>query len=295
MPGMDVHFDSRVLEAFTAERFEEHEACLRCPSPRKAAEWFEELLGLLVPERSTRRYGSVDELRAHLQDLRARLAALLAAADPGARAAAERTADAFVTVLPELHSHIKEDVIAIDRGDPAATSASEVARTYPGVFAVAAYRVAHALQRLGVPLLPRILSAHAHGATGIDIHPAARIGRHFCIDHGTGVVVGATAVIGDRVKIYQGVTLGGLSVRKEDAAIKRHPTIEDDVVIYAGATILGGDTVIGRGSVIGGNVWVTTSVPPGSRLSYRVNGSVHRTGAEDGSAEEGVVVQGGLP
>jgi serine O-acetyltransferase len=193
---MDVHSHSAGLEGFIADRFEAHEACMRCPSPRAVAEWFEELLGLLLPERSARRYGTLEELRAHLLELRARLAKLVAAADPGASAAADRVAEDFLALLPELHAHIVEDVTAIERGDPAATSRSEVARTYPGVFAIAAYRVAHALHRLDVPLLPRILSAHAHGATGIDIHPAARIGRSFCIDHGTGVVIGATS--GDR-------------------------------------------------------------------------------------------------
>ncbi len=289
MRDMDVLTHSTLLDAFVAERFEEHEACKRCPPSARVADWFAELLGLLVPERSERRYASVEELQGHLHELQARLAELVAVALPVAPPSAASVSERFTAALPELHARIVEDVAAIDRGDPAASSASEVARTYPGVLAIAAYRVAHALHGLGVPLLPRILSAHAHGATGIDIHPSARIGRHFCIDHGTGVVIGATAVIGERVKIYQGVTLGGLSVRKQDAAIKRHPTIEDEVVIYAGATILGGETVIGRGSVIGGNVWLTRSVPPKSRISYRVNGA-----AVDGAgADAGAVVQAG--
>ena len=287
---MDIRTDPTVLDAFLAERFLEHDACDGCPPSRAVADWFDELLGLLVPERSQRRYASTAELHGHWRELQARLSALVAVAQPKAAPSPEGVAERFMAQLPDIHARIVEDVVAIDEGDPAATSRGEVARTYPGVLAIAAYRVANALQRFDIPLLPRILSAYAHAATGIDIHPAARIGRRFCIDHGTGVVIGATAVIGDRVKVYQGVTLGGLSVRKQDAAVKRHPTIEDDVVIYAGATILGGDTVIGRGSVIGGNVWVTRSVPPGSRISYRVNG------AGDGSSgEAGVVVQGGQP
>ncbi len=287
MPDMADIPDAATLEAFFAERFRAHEACHGCPPLRSVAAWFDEVLGLLVPERSERRYASEAELEGHAHELQARLAGLVTVvrdAEPPPNTIAAR----FMARLPELHARIAEDVAAIDAGDPAATSRSEVARTYPGVLAIAAYRVAHALHGLDVPLLPRILSAYAHGATGIDIHPSARIGRHFCIDHGTGVVIGATAVIGNGVKVYQGVTLGGLSVRKEDAAVKRHPTIEDDVVIYAGATILGGETVIGQGSVIGGNVWVTRSVAPGSRLSYRVNESTEGNGMS-----AGVVVQGG--
>ncbi len=163
---------------------------------------------------------------------------------------------------------LDDDALAMFEGDPAANSVTEVVRSYPGFYAVAAHRIAHALLRSGVPQLPRAISEHAHRVTGIDINPGASIGRFFCIDHGTGVVIGQTAIIGNRVKIYQGVTLGALSVNKEDATNKRHPTIEDDVVIYAGATILGGNTVVGRGSVIGGNVWLTRSVPPGTKVYY---------------------------
>jgi serine O-acetyltransferase len=156
-------------------------------------------------------------------------------------------------------------------GDPAATCLDEIIFSYPGVYAVMVYRLAHELQRLGVPLIPRIMTEHAHQRTGIDIHPATTVGERFFIDHGTGVVIGGTAVIGSGVKLYQGVTLGAFSFDKDSAGrvvrdTKRHPTIEDDVVVYAGATILGGETVIGRGSVIGGNVWLTHSVPPGSRV-----------------------------
>jgi len=147
-----------------------------------------------------------------------------------------------------------------------------------GFYAIAAYRIAHELHSLGVQGTPRIITEHAHSKTGIDIHPGASIGDHFCIDHGTGVVIGETSVIGDHVKIYQGVTLGALSVNKEDATKKRHPTLEDNVVVYAGATILGGETVIGKGSVIGGNVWLTSSVPSNSKIYYQAkmyNGSTN--------------------
>ncbi|CAB1128209.1 Serine acetyltransferase [Candidatus Hydrogenisulfobacillus filiaventi] len=173
--------------------------------------------------------------------------------------------------LPEIHRILLTDVEATYEGDPAARDHAEIITTYPGFRAIVVYRIAHELHRQGVPLLPRLMTEIAHGQTGIDIHPGARIGAYFFIDHGTGVVVGETTVIGERVSLYQGVTLGALNFPKDQngqiiRGQKRHPTIEDDVVIYSGATILGGQTVIGRGSVIGGNVWLTDSVPPGSRV-----------------------------
>ena len=174
----------------------------------------------------------------------------------------------FVERLPAIRGRVAEDLQACFEGDPAAQSLQEIVLAYPTIRAVSIYRIAHELYSLGVPLLPRIMSEYAHDRTGIDIHPGASIGRHFFIDHGTGVVIGETADIGDRVRIYQGVTLGATSLRDGGAmrGHKRHPTVEDDVTIYAGATILGGDTVIGAGSVIGGNVWLTESVPPGSHV-----------------------------
>jgi serine O-acetyltransferase len=157
-------------------------------------------------------------------------------------------------------------VCAVYDGDPAANSYDEIIFSYPGIYALGVYRVAHKLFEYGVPLLPRIMTEHAHSTTGIDIHPGARIGERFVIDHGTGVVIGETTVIGKNVRIYQGVTLGALSLPKDAGnqfrGKKRHPTIEDDVIIYSGTTILGGNTVIGARSVIGGNVWLTESVPP---------------------------------
>lgn len=174
--------------------------------------------------------------------------------------------------LPELRRTLNGDVLAAYDGDPAAASVEEIVFSYPAIRAITAYRLAHVLHEEGVPLIPRILSEYAHSETGIDIHAGARIGERFFIDHGTGVVIGETAIIGNDVKIYQGVTLGALSTpRSRDAAAssKRHPTIEDRVTIYAGATILGGDTVIGAGSVVGGNVWIVKSVPPGSKIFGR--------------------------
>jgi serine O-acetyltransferase len=171
--------------------------------------------------------------------------------------------------LPELRRQLNADVKAAFDGDPAAKSIEEVVFSYPAIQAITAHRVAHVLYRAKVPMIPRILSEYAHSETGIDIHAGAQIGQRFFIDHGTGVVVGETSVIGDNVKLYQGVTLGALSTRRERADDKRHPTLEDDVTIYAGATILGGETVIGKGATVGGNVWITASVPPGTKIFGR--------------------------
>ncbi len=168
---------------------------------------------------------------------------------------------AFLAELPTIRAALLLDAEAIYDGDPAADSLDEVILAYPGFFATAVYRIAHQLRQSGVALVSRVLSEIAHRDTGIDIHPGASIGARFAIDHGTGIVIGETAVLGARVKLYQGVTLGALSVDKRMARVKRHPTIGDDVVIYANATILGGDTVIGDGSRIGGNVWLTQSIP----------------------------------
>ncbi len=177
---------------------------------------------------------------------------------------AEQTARALIEEIPEIRRKVMLDVRAAFDGDPAAKFNEEVIVSYPGLDAITTYRIAHFLCVSGVPVLPRIMSEHSHGKTGIDINPAAVIGESFFIDHGTGVVIGETCTIGNNVKIYQGVTLGALSVKKDLMNKKRHPTIEDDVTIYANATILGGGTVIGKGSVIGGNTWVTKSVPANS-------------------------------
>lgn len=184
--------------------------------------------------------------------------------------AAQAVSD-FIAGLPGIQATLFDDAMAIYTKDPAAVSLDEIILCYPGFFATATYRIAHELVVKQIPVLPRMLSEYAHSVTGIDINPGATIGKSFVIDHGTGVVVGETAVIHDNVTLYQGVTLGALIGAKTLAGTKRHPTIESDVVVYANATILGGDTVIGAGSVIGGNVWVTASVPPGSKV-YHVAG-----------------------
>ncbi len=177
----------------------------------------------------------------------------------------------FLSRIPVIRAYLEEDLEASLEGDPAAKSFEEIILAYPGLYAITVNRLAHELFLLKVPLIPRIMTEHAHNLTGIDIHPGATIGHHFFIDHGTGIVVGETTVIGDNVKIYQGVTLGALSTRggQKLRDVRRHPTIEDNVTIYSGASILGGDTVIGRDSVIGSNAFITKSIPAGTRVSIR--------------------------
>ncbi|HIU33728.1 MAG TPA: serine acetyltransferase [Candidatus Pullichristensenella excrementigallinarum] len=184
---------------------------------------------------------------------------------------ADTLAMEFMQQVAPIRELLSEDLRAAYEGDPAARYLEEILLSYPSIEAVSTYRIAHALFVLGLPVVPRILTEHAHARTGIDIHPSATIGRHFFIDHGTGVVIGETCVIGDNVKLYQGVTLGAKSFPLDAngnpvKGIKRHPNLEDDVIVYANATILGGDVTIGRGSVIGGNTWITHSVPAGSRI-----------------------------
>lgn len=178
-------------------------------------------------------------------------------------------ANKFFEEIASLYDALLKDAAAIMKFDPAAESVEEVLVAYPGFYATAVYRFSHQLWKQGVKILPRVFAEYAHSKTGIDIHPGAEIGESFFIDHGTGIVIGETALIGNHVKIYQGVTLGALSVNKDEAKRKRHPTIEDNVIIYSGATILGGDTIIGHDSVIGGNVWLTNSVLPGSIVYHK--------------------------
>ncbi len=183
----------------------------------------------------------------------------------------KQKAFAFLKSLGSLRKILATDVMAAYDGDPAASSYDEIIFCYPGILAISIYRIAHRLYELEVPILPRLMTEYAHSLTGIDIHPGAEIGESFFIDHGTGVVIGQTCLIGNQVKIYQGVTLGALSFTRDetgdlDRHSKRHPTLEDNVTVYAGTTILGGDTIIGENSVVGGNVWLTKSVPAGSKV-----------------------------
>lgn len=236
------------------------------PSHKKVRKWIENFfkwLFCLDPK-----YSDYDHFLKMQQKLRKRLSILLQSVgyDENKYYLILSTTEVKAEVLYQL---LEDDLSAVLEFDPAAKSRDEVLLSYPGFFAVFVHRVAHEFWKAGVPLLPRMLSEYAHGKTGIDIHPGARVGRRFFIDHGTGIVIGETAEIGDNVKIYQGVTLGALSVSKADAAIKRHPTVGNDVTIYANATILGAHTVIGDGAVIGGNVWLTRSVPPGAMVYHK--------------------------
>ena len=215
---------------------------------------------------------SVEEALARIyDDLRVEVVAALkfsGTAEGEAESAADGICSDFISALPSLKATLEKDVEAGYNGDPAAKSREDIIISYPGTFAVFVYRVAHLLYKKNVPLIPRIMTEYAHSRTGIDINAGAEIGEYFFIDHGTGVVIGETTVIGDRVKLYQGVTLGALSTRKGQqlSGVKRHPTICSNVTVYSNATILGGDTVIGEGSIIGGNAFITKSVPPKTKV-----------------------------
>jgi serine O-acetyltransferase len=232
------------------------------PDRAEVVDWVERCKRLVQLQRD------ISALRSEVPALVERLVRLLHGVQLGGSRTPAEVAVAFAERLPEVRARLAEDVEAAFEGDPAAKSFAEIVATYPAIRAISIYRLAHELHLLEVPILPRMMTEHAHDRTGIDIHPGARIGRRFFIDHGTGVVIGETTEIGDDVRLYQGVTLGAKAPRHGEAlrGVKRHPTIEDDVTIYAGATILGGDVVIGRGSVIGGNVFLLESVPEDSRV-----------------------------
>ncbi|WP_215226235.1 serine O-acetyltransferase EpsC [Echinicola shivajiensis] len=256
-------------ESFIEKIYQTHAHCPECPSPIIVREFFEGLLGVLFPEYAVQILRDPQEVEDRLQYFIVQLQAILGRNKKLIDKDSEIVAKEFFGSLDKVFDSIHEDIVAMYEGDPAAKSITEVIRSYPGFYAIAAYRIAHSLHQQGVALIPRMITEFAHSKTGIEIHPGAKVGRHFCIDHGTGVVIGETTIIGDNVKIYQGVTLGALSVNKEDADIKRHPTIEDNVVIYAGATILGGNTIVGADSIIGGNVWLTKSIPAKSKIYYQ--------------------------
>jgi serine O-acetyltransferase len=257
------------MNSFISKIYLAHQDCSDCPSPKVIHKFFEDVLGLLFPEFAVEKVKEEKEVAAKFIELESSLASILTRNLHLHSGNGDSIANDFFLGLELVYDWIHQDVDAIYAGDPAAKSKTEILRSYPGFYAIAAYRIANLLHRLGVSLIPRIMTELAHSKTGIEIHPGATIGHHFCIDHGTGVVIGETTVIGNYVKIYQGVTLGALSVNKADADIKRHPTIKDHVVIYSGATILGGNTVIGENSVIGGNVWLTKSIPAGSKVYYQ--------------------------
>jgi serine O-acetyltransferase len=232
------------------------------PDRVEVVAWVERMKRLVLMERDR------SQLREQLSDLLEGLHGLMAGLPLRDGVSRESVVVHFAERLPAIRTRLSEDTEAAYEGDPAAKSYAEIVVSYPSIRAIAVYRIAHALHLLGLPTLPRMMTEHAHDRTGIDIHPGAVIGRRFFIDHGTGVVIGETTEIGNNVRLYQGVTLGAKSPRVGESlrGVKRHPTIEDDVTIYAGATILGGETTIGEGTVIGGNVWLLESVAPYSRV-----------------------------
>ncbi len=230
------------------------------------------LLALMFPHFCREEFNDAGEISARVMLLQRDLASLLRPFLNDRTGTAADAAREFMAALPAIYHKLWLDAAAIHEGDPAAESIDEVVLAYPGFTAIAIQRLAHTLYELAVPVVPRLFTEYAHQLTGIDIHPGATIGSSFAIDHGTGVVIGESTVIGDHVKVYQGVTLGALSVDKKLARSKRHPTIEDHVVIYAQAVILGGATTVGHHSIIGGNVWLTESVPPFSFVQVE-----HRT------------------
>ncbi len=254
---------------FINELFETHSNKTNLPSPFLVQNFIDTLLSVLFPAYSNKAFPSKDELKAEYYTSKQQLLNSLLFVESFMEKDIEDVINAFYNELPILYELLMKDAEAIEAGDPAAKNRDEVIRSYPGFYAISIYRVANLMHHLQIPFIPRILTEIAHSKTGIDIHPAAIIGNHFFIDHGTGVVIGETAQIGNFVKLYQGVTLGALSVNKGMAEIKRHPTIEDNVVIYAGATILGGNTIIGANSTIGGNVWLTDSVPANSIVYHK--------------------------
>ena len=238
-------------------------SCEEWPAAKETHAFIEDTIDFLFPLRS-KINSTLKEYKLHLGKLEIRLEGLLTSIQNKIKDDPGETTRNFLEKLPEIHRRLMLDAEAFMTFDPAAESIEEIILSYPGFCSITVYRLAHELNLMKIPVLPRLISEYAHSKTGVDIHPGATIGDSFFIDHGTGTVIGETAIIGNNVKIYQGVTLGALFVKKSLAKKKRHPTIEDNVIIYAGCTILGGDTVIGHDSVIGGNVWLTESIQPHS-------------------------------
>ena len=270
-----------ILESYSGGRDIDRLELYRHPDKDVIIDIIAKLLRIVYPgysrDKAYRIYNAKHNLSMLIEDVMYNLSKQIAlvlqsAMEEGeAREKAREITLAFLGKIPQIRAVVQTDVEAAYDGDPAATSMDEIIFCYPGLFAITVNRLAHELYRLEVPMIPRIMTEHAHGLTGIDIHPGATIGEYFFIDHGTGIVIGETTVIGQRVKIYQGVTLGGLSTRGGQTlrGVKRHPTIEDNVTIYANASILGGNTVIGRESVIGANAFITHSVPECTTVSIK--------------------------
>ncbi len=252
---------------FAENLFRDHNAeeCFM-PCKTDSNRFINDMIQLLFPLDVPR---SADEYLLRFRDSELQLRKLLNTLKPIMKQNTQTVVENYFNVLPDTYERLRLDAESIYKFDPAAANIQEVIHAYPGFFAISVYRIANVLHKLKVPILPRLISEYSHGKTGIDINPCATIGDNFFIDHGTGVVIGETTEIGNDVKIYQGVTLGALTVEKSLAATKRHPTIEDNVIIYAGSTVLGGKTIVGRDSVIGGNVFLTESVAPNSVVYHK--------------------------
>jgi len=246
-------------QAFIQKLFEQHQkAYTGFPDKELAEEFINQVFSFLFLPNKKQQQAA--ELEKNYNALRSHFSSLVYDVVHQQDKAEAYTED-FFKAIPDIYTQLMIDAVALLNFDPAARSVEEVLVAYPGFYATAVYRLSHQLWKQGVDILPRLFTEYAHSKTGVDIHPGAQIGEAFCIDHGTGIVIGETAILGNSVKIYQGVTLGALQVSKEKASMKRHPTVENNVTIYSGATILGGTTVIGHDSIIGGNVWLTYSVP----------------------------------
>ena len=297
MEKNEISFDSRIqgladliLADYDSDRVIDRLEMFTQPDRQIIEELIGKLLRLVFPgyfrDYAYRIYNLKNSLSVLIEDVAFHLNRQIAIALRGnercedADSLAKEITAAFLEKLPEIRAYVEGDLQAAYDGDPAATGREEVIIAYPGLYAITVNRLAHVLYQLKVPLIPRIMTEYAHSRTGIDIHPGAQIGRYFFIDHGTGIVVGETTVIGDNVKIYQGVTLGALSTRggQKLHGARRHPTIEDNVTIYAGASILGGETVIGHDSVIGSNVFITHPIPPFTRVSIKTQELQYKNG-----------------
>ena len=238
------------------------------PSPKQTHEFVDSIIHFLFPLRDYKDI-KINRLRYEWERLHYLFVEILSLLDTMLHDPPEDLSQRFFGAIPSIHEQLLEEADYFVQCDPAAKSKEEVMSSYPGFYAITVYRLANELYRLKIPVLPRAISEYAHSKTGIDIHPGATIGRKFYIDHGTGIVIGETTEIGNHVKIYQGVTLGAMYVEKNLQNTKRHPTIEDNVIIYAGSTILGGNTVVGHNTIIGGNVWLTESVAPNSVVYHK--------------------------
>lgn len=258
-----------IENSFIETLFQKHIHTPTYPSTSTVSRFVTKLLLILFPEQTKKHFHSVDDLKESFTKLDSELTEMLVSMQEHLPVSAKEISENFFNKIPETYDILSTDIQAILTGDPAAKSEYEVIRAYPGFYAIAFYRIAHILEQLQVPLLPRVITEFAHSKTGIDIHPGANIDEYFYIDHGTGTVIGETCTIGKNVKLYQGITLGALSVSKNMASQKRHPTIENNVVIYSGATILGGETIIGAGSIVGGNVWLTKSIAPNTKIYHQ--------------------------